>query len=516
MGLGDVDVDAIREFWDKLRVQKNENENNTTRLMEVGSLPQLASALILTRLQELIDELAKISHAYETERLDRDRDVDFTRRIQRENNKLKVQLTEYQKKCDRDSTVLVLIDGDGLLFEDRYVQTGEKGGINAASEFLDHITNYVRMNEAIPSDAKVVVRIFANLQGLTRTYEQADIADSETVIDFARGFTMARALFDFVDCGSGKERADSKIRASFNLGLNSLQCRHIILGCSHDNGYARMLEEVHSDDYEKITLLEGVPFTRELSALAHKFGSTQCRSLFRDTKIETYGNYHKRTQANGYHVSPVMSSATTRETPPAKGNGLYQSPYETHRSNSSDGDPAFTPASTVSSAAPPSSSSAANWAGTAKAAAALPAPAANLKPAVNSAATESPIRRNRKGQRIDPPKPKELDMQLLQKVQSMKLCNNFFLKGFCHNANSTCEHDHYYKPSPKELAVLKYIARRIPCVRGTTCDDPKCTAGHRCAFMESGECRFQIQGTCKFGKDMHHSDVTEVKMAIVR
>ena len=463
--------------------------------------------------QQLIHELDQVTQAYEQESLDRQRDLDFTRRIQRENITLQKALAEVEKKTDRDSSVLVLIDGDGLLFEDKYVQEGEKGGIRAAGELLDHITQYVRSKEAIPSDAKVAVRIFANLVGLAKTYEQADIADADTVFEFARGFTMARALFDFVDCGSGKERADSKIRASFNLNLSTIQCRHIILGCSHDNGYARMLEELQHDDYEKITLLEGVPFTKELAVVSHQFGNMQARELFRDTKIET--NYHgylrrAQTNGNGHESSPVLHAASLRTPAKSPLNGLYNSPYDTQRPTStSTSESGQTPATSLSS--PPPSN---NWAGKVQAAAALPPPTTNTP--VETKTGEAGIRRNRKGMRLDPPKAKDLDNQMVQKVQSMKLCNNFFLKGYCHNANSTCEHDHYYKPSPKELVVLKYIARRIPCVRGTSCEDAKCTAGHRCPFLESGECRFQVQGTCKFGREMHHSDLTEVKATVVR
>lgn len=43
---------------------------------------------------------------------------------------------------------------------------------------------------------------------MVRTGEIAAIEDFE---DFVRGFTRAKTTFDFVDVGTGKDRADEKI-----------------------------------------------------------------------------------------------------------------------------------------------------------------------------------------------------------------------------------------------------------------------------------------------------------------
>lgn len=55
-------------------------------------------------------------------------------------------------------------------------------------------------------------RVYANVRGLgdvlVRTGIIPDIAVFE---DFARGFTRGKALFDFIDVGAGKDRADDKI-----------------------------------------------------------------------------------------------------------------------------------------------------------------------------------------------------------------------------------------------------------------------------------------------------------------
>jgi hypothetical protein len=59
---------------------------------------------------------------------------------------------------------------------------------------------------SIPSDVKIVARIYANV------CVRAGIADNITQVeDFVRGFTRGRTLFDFVDVGPGKDRADEKL-----------------------------------------------------------------------------------------------------------------------------------------------------------------------------------------------------------------------------------------------------------------------------------------------------------------
>jgi len=58
-----------------------------------------------------------------------------------------------------------------------------------------------------------VVRIYVNLEGLKQTYISRGLyAEEVTLREFATGFTQNQPLFDFVDVGYGKERADHKIK----------------------------------------------------------------------------------------------------------------------------------------------------------------------------------------------------------------------------------------------------------------------------------------------------------------
>lgn len=109
-----------------------------------------------------------------------------------------------------------------MIFEDRLLQAGEAGGKEAANILWISVRDYVHQNiPKLSSDYKIVTRIYANLKGLGDACKRAGILDSHLLIeDFARGFTGSKQLFDFVDVGSGKDRADDKICGrSFNIAI---------------------------------------------------------------------------------------------------------------------------------------------------------------------------------------------------------------------------------------------------------------------------------------------------------
>ena len=99
--------------------------------------------------------------------------------------------------------------------------------------------------------------------------------------DFSLGFTQGPTSFDFVDVGYAKERADMKIKgepqtASVRLRferprstdenpaeatkwhLRNVNCKQIVLGISHDSGYAPFLDEIlrNEETRRRISILE--------------------------------------------------------------------------------------------------------------------------------------------------------------------------------------------------------------------------------------------------------------------
>ena len=100
-----------------------------------------------------------------------------------------------------------------MIFEDALVQKGETGGKEAAGQLWTAVRDYVRLNMPdLSSDYKIVTRLYANLKGLGETFRKAGIVEDSSIVEnFARGLTGSKQLFDFVDVGSGKDRADEKI-----------------------------------------------------------------------------------------------------------------------------------------------------------------------------------------------------------------------------------------------------------------------------------------------------------------
>lgn len=73
------------------------------------------------------------------------------------------------------------------------------------------------------------------------------------------GFTQAKASFDFIDVGHGKERAMEKIKELTRFHLKNQNCKQILLGISHDAGYAPFLDEVcHVSLVEFLIILFGM------------------------------------------------------------------------------------------------------------------------------------------------------------------------------------------------------------------------------------------------------------------
>jgi hypothetical protein len=69
----------------------------------------------------------------------------------------------------------------------------------------------------VPINSRIICRIYANVSGLADVLARKglieDVAEFE---NFIRGFTRGKDLFDFVDVGTGKDRADKKIIGQSN------------------------------------------------------------------------------------------------------------------------------------------------------------------------------------------------------------------------------------------------------------------------------------------------------------
>lgn len=88
-----------------------------------------------------------------------------------------------------------------MIFDDKLTSMGELGGREAAAILWSSVTDFVHQNVPnLPSDYKIVTRIYANLKGLGDICHRSGITERPDMLDgFARGFTGSKQLFDFVD-----------------------------------------------------------------------------------------------------------------------------------------------------------------------------------------------------------------------------------------------------------------------------------------------------------------------------
>lgn len=118
-------------------------------------------------------------------------------------------------KFDRDTFaafavpfVLVVVDGDAYSWCTSHFEHPDlSAGRYAAHAIKIEVQRYLLQHkESIPLHSRIVTRVFTNLRD-SRHMKSASVS-------FPRQFSESMPLFDFVNCGGGKERADSKIQGS--------------------------------------------------------------------------------------------------------------------------------------------------------------------------------------------------------------------------------------------------------------------------------------------------------------
>jgi hypothetical protein len=87
------------------------------------------------------------------------------------------------------------------------------GGRNAALDLEAAVREYLKSSHPDLSSMPIMIKAFANADGLAPLLVRAKLLKSpESLTSFAKGFSQARDASDFVLVGSGKDRADEKIK----------------------------------------------------------------------------------------------------------------------------------------------------------------------------------------------------------------------------------------------------------------------------------------------------------------
>ncbi|EFY95712.1 hypothetical protein X797_008872 [Metarhizium robertsii] len=404
--------------------------------------------------------------------------VDELKECKRDKRDLQTQLKNSEARTDwvtkeieqirnHNAYILVMIDGDGLLFRDQWIKQGVEGGRKAARELRDAITAQCGEH----ADVEIITKVVANFGGLAKSLGR-DLSDLK---DFASGFTQGEATFDFIDAGHDKDCVSSKIKNNIQFHLENYNCRHILLGVSHDPSYAPLLDKIAQNDFSRhrMTIIEGVPTVPELVATSIP-SMDLGRDLFRSDKCPDRST--SAWQLGSWVAGPRTAS----------------------------------PATSIGSASTPgrSSLSYANAASSNSS----PPPQISLPIAPKPAASRAP---KAQYQQIPPQQPdwdpghRGLDEPITVSVSAMesikkrkesdKLCNNHFLRGPCTKGDS-CFFVHDYKPSSEEINAIAVLARQNPCTNGQDCESDECIYGHHCPSIRDNVC---IHPFCKFPEEAH-------------
>ncbi|KAL1632336.1 hypothetical protein SLS56_003751 [Neofusicoccum ribis] len=238
-------------------------------------------------LQEVVRQYQQLKLAYDEKIGDFDNEVQARRYWQQQFTEASRALVMTRQQAENTPFVLALIDGDGAIFTEALLRAGAEGGSDAAHKLQSEIRKHILdVYEGASGSWSIMVHIYANLEGLSRKLASVGIIRSPAELQvFARAFSLHQPLFNFIDVGSGKERADHKIKEIMRVFISNIQCKHIIFGGCHDNGYLPNLDTYkHDPSYSsRISLLETTPATAGFTAL--KFKTVNFTSVFRPDEL---------------------------------------------------------------------------------------------------------------------------------------------------------------------------------------------------------------------------------------
>ncbi|KAH7157024.1 hypothetical protein EDB81DRAFT_410710 [Dactylonectria macrodidyma] len=446
----------------------------------------------------LRDENRRLTERLRNTELDLDDATQSRRELQQRVQKYEAQMQYIVNQNDnlknRNPYVLILIDGDGLLFQEHLIRERVEGGKKAAYALRAAVAEHVGDRA---DELEIVARVVANVSGLGKAMLRDGCLDNSADFkDFTLGFTQAKASFDFIDVGYGKERADSKIKETTRWHLQNHNCKQILLGISHDAGYAPFLDEILTDNAsrQRVSVLEGYPTVRELKSTnvnIQRFSS----DLFRQSKLVDRSAIISLPKPEPPNSAPDVltpAASTASLSPPLA--------------------PAVTATTTpIAPAAPTAAPTTA------------PTPAASTSSYANVMATASPppkmviplAPKPTKKASVPAPAPTwspgprgydesisvgQLAMDSIKRrKEHNKLCNNHYLRGPCTKID-TCCFVHNYKPTREEIRALAMLSRLNPCTRGQDCEVEDCIYGHHCPSFRDGVCGHPY---CRFPVDAH-------------
>ena len=472
---------------------------------------QLANAKQQETLAEVLEKYGTLIESYKRLKSDYEEERDSRERYK--------QMARAQ---ERNPFVLVLVDGDGYIFDDDLVSNGAEGGQRAAQLLNETILSSLRTRGL--ENCRIMVRVYSNLAGLSKTLSRVKLcgAEKRSLASFAANFTRSNELFDFVDAGELKENADSKIRALFRQFVDNTQCRHIYFAGCHDVGYINELIP-YRNNREKVTLVRNYATHPEFTKLGMRLEDFP--GIFRNTPVEppnvqpynapipatkapSISNTAEQSNAKlCYHFTKGLckygDSCTKLHVRSMNGSGSPATQDQPSSTNASWRNAAleFQFGSTndnefmrTNGHKPQLSTAHSNSDQTDPDFSALLPHADSVPPGY--------VAVNARGERLDmymPPVSVEVRNRFAKRIANQKLCNKFHLAGDCPDGD--CPFDH--SPIDADLRnYLRSIAAATPCTRRSMCKNLTCLNGHVC---QKADCKYRGGKVfCKLPGPLHY------------
>ncbi|GKU15177.1 unnamed protein product [Fusarium langsethiae] len=456
---------------------------------------------LLDQYSVLIEDYRRLKSDYEEEREGRER------------------YKQLARGQERNPFALVVVDGDGYIFDERFVKDGEDGGSRAAKQLNDTIKDSLRRKGL--ETCEVMIRVYANLVGLSKALCKNGLAGAEkrSLSSFTSGFNRSYGLADFIDAGELKENADFKLKAILRLYADNAQCKHIYFAACHDVGYVSDLIPFRGNR-ERFTLVRtpSLLFHKEFERLG--MNVEELPGVFRHTPLQhayttgpakaTLNSTLNGSKNSSTYNIPMSTKENNNEGKTVcifymQGNCRYGSTCKFAHDSKASSQNSTPSLSSIGNSTKHERNFSGDWRRSSNLSNGGKINIDSLPQKEDIPDGMVPI--NVLGDRLDAflPSPDPDAVKRLKLLsQDRRFCNNAQLYGKCEN--STCEYEH--TPIAADLIpALEHLARSVPCSRRGGCRRATCVHGHVC---QKADCRHRVggKGYCRFPSKVCTADYT--------
>lgn len=138
--------------------------------------------------------------------------------------------------------IVVILDGDNLLFDPRLLNKGYEGGKFFCEELRQRIAKKHRL---IPQKLDLRIRFFSSQNALASVLYQKRVVRKELLFDFLQALTDANLNNYVVNVGRGFQAADLRVKAALVDAILDPGCFRAYLGGLDDFGYKEDLNAIH-------------------------------------------------------------------------------------------------------------------------------------------------------------------------------------------------------------------------------------------------------------------------------